>query len=145
MWFEIIVLQHNITQYDNLIERVDNVHLLNFIYLILLRSSSQRYLTISLSSSTALSHVHIKMIESSSGVAWGISLLMYPMEIILWILDILSFGRMLYCGIIPPETGTYPIHCWWLISPIENYAKSLKNDCNPGIWVLIWEYSVRAF
>ena len=26
---------------------------------------------------------------------------------------------------------------------IQNDAKKLKNDWNPGMWVLIWEYSVR--
>ena len=26
-----------------------------------------------------------------------------------------------------------------------NDAKNLKNDCNPGTWVLIWDYSVKAF
>ena len=33
---------------------------------------------------------------------------------------------------------------WWLIWPIQNDTKSLKSDRNPGIWVLIWEYSVTA-
>ena len=27
---------------------------------------------------------------------------------------------------------------WWLIWPTQNDAKTLKNDRNPGIWVLIW-------
>ena len=36
-----------------------------------------------------------------------------------------------------------PSCCWWLIWPIQNYAKK-KNDWNPGKWVLIWEHSVRA-
>ena len=33
-----------------------------------------------------------------------------------------------------------------LVANLENrnYAKNLKNDWNPGIWVLIWEYSARA-
>ena len=39
----------------------------------------------------------------------------------------------------------YPLCCWWLILPIQKKAKNLKNDWNPGKWVLIWEYSVRAF
>ena len=30
--------------------------------------------------------------------------------------------------------------CWWLIWPIQNDAKKLKNDWNLGTWVLIWEY-----
>ena len=34
--------------------------------------------------------------------------------------------------------------CWWLIWSIQNDAKNLKNDWNPGIWVLIWEHSTRA-
>ena len=34
--------------------------------------------------------------------------------------------------------------CWWLIWPIQNDAKILKNDWNLGTWVLIWEYSARA-
>ena len=33
---------------------------------------------------------------------------------------------------------------WWLVWPIQNNAKYLKTDWNPGIWILIWEYSVRA-
>ena len=36
------------------------------------------------------------------------------------------------------------ICCWWLIWPIQNQAKILKNDWNLGTWVLIWEYSMRA-
>ena len=27
----------------------------------------------------------------------------------------------------------------------KNNTKKLKNDCNPGIWVLIWEYSLKKF
>ena len=34
---------------------------------------------------------------------------------------------------------------WWLIWPIQNDAKKLKNYWNSGKWVLIWEYSARAF
>ena len=34
--------------------------------------------------------------------------------------------------------------CCWLICPIQKYAKNLKNVWNHGLWVLIWEYSVRA-
>ena len=30
-----------------------------------------------------------------------------------------------------------PLCCWWLIWPIQNEAKKLKNNWNPGIWVLI--------
>ena len=30
-----------------------------------------------------------------------------------------------------------PLCCWWLILPIQNDAKKLKNDRNPSIWVLI--------
>ena len=30
------------------------------------------------------------------------------------------------------------------VNTIQNDAKKLKNDWNPGIWVLTWEYSVRA-
>ena len=30
--------------------------------------------------------------------------------------------------------NTYAVHSLWLIWPIENYAKNLKNDGNPGIW-----------
>ena len=36
-----------------------------------------------------------------------------------------------------------PLCCWWLSWPIHNNAKILKNQWDPGIWVLIWEYSVR--
>ena len=32
-----------------------------------------------------------------------------------------------------------------LILQIQNNAKTLKNHQNPGKWVLIWKYSVRAF
>ena len=32
----------------------------------------------------------------------------------------------------------------WLIWPTQNDAKNLKNDWNPGSWVLIWEHSARA-
>ena len=32
-----------------------------------------------------------------------------------------------------------------LIWPIQNDAKKLKNDWNPGKWVLIWKYIARAF
>ena len=38
----------------------------------------------------------------------------------------------------------YPLCWWWLILLIQNGTKMLKNDWNSGIWVLIWEYSVRA-
>ena len=31
-----------------------------------------------------------------------------------------------------------------LMLPIQNNAKKLKYDWNPGTWVLIWEYSARA-
>ena len=34
-----------------------------------------------------------------------------------------------------------PLCCCWLIRPIQNGAKNLKNDWNPGIWVLIWVLS----
>ena len=37
-----------------------------------------------------------------------------------------------------------PLCCCWLIRPLQNDAKDLKNDWNPGTWVLIWEYSARA-
>ena len=37
-----------------------------------------------------------------------------------------------------------PFAAWWLIWPIQNDAKNLKTDWNPGIWVLIWESSARA-
>ena len=34
--------------------------------------------------------------------------------------------------------GTFqPLRCWWLLWPIQNDAKILKNDQNLGIWVLI--------
>ena len=36
-----------------------------------------------------------------------------------------------------------PLCCRWLIWPIQIDAKKLKNDWNPGTWVLIWEYSAR--
>ena len=39
--------------------------------------------------------------------------------------------------------GFKPVCWWWPIWAIQNEAKILKND--PGIWVLIWEYSTRAF
>ena len=39
----------------------------------------------------------------------------------------------------------YPLWCWMIILPIQNDAKMLENDWNPGIWVLIWEHSARAF
>ena len=38
-----------------------------------------------------------------------------------------------------------PLCCWQLIWPIQNYAKNLKNVWNHDKWVLIWEYSARAF
>ena len=41
--------------------------------------------------------------------------------------------------------GTEPLCRWWLILPIQNDAKKLKNEWNPGNGVLIWEYSARAF
>ena len=37
-----------------------------------------------------------------------------------------------------------PLCCWRLIWPIQNDAKNLKNNWNPGTWVLTWECSVRA-
>ena len=38
----------------------------------------------------------------------------------------------------------YPLCCWWLIWPLQNDAKkNLKNNWNPGTWVLIWEYLSR--
>ena len=41
--------------------------------------------------------------------------------------------------------GTFkPLCCCCLIWPIQNDAKSLKNDWNPDIRVLIWKYSARA-
>ena len=36
------------------------------------------------------------------------------------------------------------LRSWWLIWPIQNEPKNLKNYWNPCIWVLIWEHSVRA-
>ena len=30
------------------------------------------------------------------------------------------------------------------ILPVQNDAKNLKNDSNPGKWVIIGEYSARA-
>ena len=44
-----------------------------------------------------------------------------------------------------PRKSIIPLCCCWLIWPIRNEAKNLKNYWNPGIWVPIWEYSVRAF
>ena len=38
-----------------------------------------------------------------------------------------------------------PLCCCWLIWPIQNNAKNLKNDLNLVKWVLIWEVSARAF
>ena len=35
----------------------------------------------------------------------------------------------------------YPLCWWWLIWPIQNDANNLKNDWNPGTWVVIWECS----
>ena len=32
-----------------------------------------------------------------------------------------------------------------LMLPIQNEAKNMKNDWNPGKWVLIGEYSVSSF
>ena len=37
-----------------------------------------------------------------------------------------------------------PLCCWWLIWPIQNDKKTLKNVWNPSKWVLIWECSARA-
>ena len=34
--------------------------------------------------------------------------------------------------------------CLRLIWPIQNDAQNLENDWNPGIWILLWESSVRA-
>ena len=49
---------------------------------------------------------------------------------------------------VMPSIHWYSINpykcCWWLIWSIQNDAENLKNDGNPGIWVLIWEYWVRA-
>ena len=39
----------------------------------------------------------------------------------------------------------WPLCWWWLIWPLQKDVKTLKNDWNPGKWVLIWEYSARAF
>ena len=39
----------------------------------------------------------------------------------------------------------WPLCCWLLILPIQNYAKTWKNYWNPCKWVLIWEYSAWAF
>ena len=36
------------------------------------------------------------------------------------------------------------INMYLLIWAIRNDAKNLKNDWNPGTWVLIWEYPARA-
>ena len=51
-------------------------------------------------------------------------------------------------SIIDPELkfarNAWPLCCWWLIWPIQNDAKKLKNDWTPGTLVLIWEYSSRA-
>ena len=38
-----------------------------------------------------------------------------------------------------------PYAAGWQTWPIQNNAKILKNHWNPGKWVLIWEYSARAF
>ena len=50
------------------------------------------------------------------------------------------------CKVLYTKIHSYikPLCCWWLIWPIQNDAKNLKNYWNPGKWVLIWEYSVRA-
>ena len=36
------------------------------------------------------------------------------------------------------ETHALPLCCWWLIQQIQNDAKNMENDWNPGTWVLIW-------
>ena len=38
----------------------------------------------------------------------------------------------------------YPSCCCWLIWPMQDDAKHLKDDWNHGTWVLIWEFSGRA-
>ena len=40
--------------------------------------------------------------------------------------------------------GYQPLCCWWLSCQIQYNAKILKNRWNPGLWVLIWKYSVAA-
>ena len=37
------------------------------------------------------------------------------------------------------------MECRLTVGLMENYAKKLRNDRSPGIWVLIWEYSARSF
>ena len=56
------------------------------------------------------------------------------------------FPSAIACTNMCSQTGvvTLPLCCWWLIWPIQNHAKNLKNDWNPGKWVLIWKYSTRA-
>ena len=51
---------------------------------------------------------------------------------------------MVFFFIHSPSTHKH-LCCWWLIWPIQNDAKNLKDFWNPGKWVLIWEYSVTAF
>ena len=54
-------------------------------------------------------------------------------------------GLFFRCGAAVGLDSCYqPLCCWWLSWPIQNNAKILKNHWNPGKWVLIWEYSVRA-
>ena len=45
----------------------------------------------------------------------------------------------------PADCYINPLCCWWLLRSILNDAKIVKNDRNPGKWVLIREYSSRAF
>ena len=46
--------------------------------------------------------------------------------------------------LMTPLHVSYPLSCWWLIWWVQNDAKNMENDRNPGKWVLIWEYSMRA-
>ena len=43
------------------------------------------------------------------------------------------------------HTHDFSLCYWSLILLIQNDAKYLKNDWNPGTWVLICKYSVRAY
>ena len=38
-----------------------------------------------------------------------------------------------------------PLACFWLIWSIQNNVKKQKNDWNPGKWVLVCSYWMRAF
>ena len=55
-----------------------------------------------------------------------------------------SKAHMIFVKETFTERRGYPLCYWWLIWSIQNDEKKLRNNWNPGTWVLTWECSMTA-